>query len=53
MDAIDSNPDTTMVVAGVALSLLAALELYPAWKRTRTGSHGASGRGDGRSTADE
>lgn len=33
MDDID--PDTVMIAAGVVLSLIALLELYPAWKRTR------------------
>ena len=34
MNTIDA--DTTMVVAGVLLSLIAALELYPALKENRT-----------------
>lgn len=33
MDDID--PDTLMVLAGVVISLIAALELYSAWKQTR------------------
>ena len=33
MDDID--PDTLMVLAGVVISLIAALELYSTWKRTR------------------
>lgn len=33
----DIDPDTLMVAAGVALSLIAVLELYPAWKRARSG----------------
>jgi hypothetical protein len=33
MDDID--PDTLMIAAGVVLSLIAVLELYPAWKRSR------------------
>jgi hypothetical protein len=35
MDDIDS--DTMMVAAGIVLSLIAVLEFYPAWKRTRKG----------------
>ncbi len=31
----DLDPDTAMVVAGVVISLVAALEFYPAWKNTR------------------
>lgn len=33
MDDID--PDTLMVLAGVVISLIAALEVYSAWKQTR------------------
>ncbi len=33
MDDID--PDTVMVAAGVVVSLIATLELYPALKRAR------------------
>lgn len=33
MDDID--PDTLMIAIGVVLSLIAVLELYPAWKRSR------------------
>lgn len=33
MDEI--NPDTLMVIAGVALSLLALREIYSNWKNTR------------------
>ncbi|SNR29557.1 hypothetical protein SAMN06266787_101963 [Halorubrum ezzemoulense] len=31
----DINPDTLMLVAGVAISLIALLELYPLWKNRR------------------
>lgn len=31
----DIDPDTAMVVAGVVLSLIAIIELYPAWKKSR------------------
>jgi hypothetical protein len=31
----DIDPDTAMVAAGVVLSLIAVLELYPAWKKAR------------------
>lgn len=31
----DMDPDTAMVAAGVVLSLVAILELYPAWKNAR------------------
>ncbi len=34
MDDID--PDTLMIAAGVVISLIAAVELYAAWKRART-----------------
>ena len=33
MDDID--PDTLMVAAGVVLSLIAVMEIYPIWKRSR------------------
>jgi hypothetical protein len=33
MDEID--PDTAMIAAGVVLSLIAVLELYPALKKSR------------------
>jgi hypothetical protein len=33
MDETDS--DTTMIAAGVVISLIAILEYYLAWKRTR------------------
>jgi hypothetical protein len=33
MDDID--PDVLMIAVGVALSLIAVMELYPAWKRSR------------------
>jgi len=33
MDDID--PDTVMIAAGVVLSLIAVLELYPVWKNAR------------------
>ena len=33
MDDID--PDTLMILAGVAISLIAAVELYSTWKETR------------------
>jgi hypothetical protein len=33
MDEMD--PDTAMVVAGVVITLIAILELYPAWKHMR------------------
>jgi hypothetical protein len=33
MDDMDS--DTAMIAAGVVISLIAVLELYPAWKKTR------------------
>ncbi len=33
MDDID--PDALMIAVGVALSLIAVIELYPAWKRSR------------------
>jgi len=33
MDEID--PDTAMVAAGVVISLIAILEFYPAWKKSR------------------
>jgi hypothetical protein len=33
----DVDPDTLMVVAGIALSLLALLELYSNWKNARKG----------------
>jgi hypothetical protein len=33
MDDID--PDTAMVAAGLVLSFIAFLELYPAWKNAR------------------
>ena len=36
MDDID--PDTVMIAAGVVLSLIAVLELYPAWKNARKSS---------------
>lgn len=31
----DMDPDTAMVAAGVVLSLIAAAEFYPAWKKIR------------------
>jgi|JXWS01.1.fsa_nt_gb hypothetical protein len=31
----DIDPDTAMVAAGVVLSLIAIIELYPAWKKSR------------------
>ena len=31
----DLDPDTVMIAAGVVLSLIAVLELYPAWKNAR------------------
>ena len=31
----DSNPDTMVMVAGLVLSAVAAIELYTSWKRTR------------------
>ena len=34
MDDID--PDTTMIAAGVVISLVAITELYSAWKNART-----------------
>jgi hypothetical protein len=33
MDDID--PDTAMIAAGVVISLIAALEFYPAWRDSR------------------
>lgn len=36
MDTAD--PDTLMVVAGLALSLLALVEIYADWKAARGGS---------------
>lgn len=33
MDEMD--PDTAMVAAGVVITLVAILELYPAWKHMR------------------
>jgi hypothetical protein len=33
MDEVD--PDTMMVAAGVVLSLIAAVEFYPAWRNAR------------------
>jgi hypothetical protein len=33
MTTIDT--DTRMIVAGIVLVLIAALEMYPAWKRLR------------------
>jgi len=35
MDNVDVDPDTVMIVAGIVLSLIAVVELYPAWKRAR------------------
>lgn len=35
IDMDDMDPDTTMVAAGVVISLIAILELYPAWKKAR------------------
>jgi len=35
MDNVDLHPDAVMIIAGVVLSLVAVLELYPAWKRAR------------------
>ena len=29
----DSNPDTVVMVAGLVLSAIAAIELYTSWKR--------------------
>lgn len=31
----DIDPDTAMVAAGVVISLIAVLELYPAWRKSR------------------
>jgi len=31
----DIDPDTAMVAAGVVLSSIAIIELYPAWKKSR------------------
>lgn len=35
MGNVDLDPDTLMVVVGIVISLIAVLELYPAWKRAR------------------
>jgi hypothetical protein len=34
-DMDDMDSDTAMIAAGVVISLIAVLELYPAWKKTR------------------
>jgi hypothetical protein len=34
---MEFGPDTRMVLAGVLISLLAALELYPRWKNATGG----------------
>jgi hypothetical protein len=34
---METGPDTKMIIAGVILSLLAALELYPRWKNATGG----------------
>ncbi len=31
----DIDPDLLMIAFGVVLSLIAVLEIYPAWKRSR------------------
>jgi hypothetical protein len=41
------NPDNEMVVAGVVLSLLAALELYPLWKAATDEQSTNTGRNSG------
>jgi len=35
MKDLDINPDAMMILAGLVISLIAVLELYPAWKRAR------------------
>ena len=35
MDDIELDADTVMLVAGVMISLIVVIELYPAWKRAR------------------
>jgi len=32
----DIDPDTAMVAAGVVITLIAVLELYPAWQQARS-----------------
>jgi hypothetical protein len=32
---MDIDGDSTMVLAGIVLSLVAAAELYPLWRRTK------------------
>jgi len=53
MNNRDVNPDTMMIIAGFVISLIAVLELYPAWKQARNDSCGSSVRGDDRSAAEE
>lgn len=53
MDDVDISPDTVMILAGIVLSLIALLELYPAWKRARTDGDRAPARGDDQSLAEE
>ena len=34
---MNAGPDTKMIIAGVILSVLAALELYPRWRNATGG----------------
>lgn len=52
MDTFDIDPDTMMVAAGIVLSLIAVLELYPAWTQARNDGHSSPLRDDDRSAAE-
>ncbi len=52
MQTLDIDPDTVMIAAGIVLSLVAALELYPAWKRARSGGRAPATRPDDPPSAD-
>ena len=53
MDKLDNNPDTMMVLAGVVISGIAALELYPAWKQAHSDNNDASAGGESQPTTEK
>lgn len=53
MKDLNINPDTMMIVAGLVISFIAVLEIYPAWKQARNDRHRPPVRGDGQSVLKE
>lgn len=53
VDHLDIDPDKTVILAGVVISLVSVPEPYSAWRQARNDSYGPSVPGDDRSAAEE